>query len=148
MMSLLGKLTEMHGAFRFAVNINGVPHAVFTECTLPSLEVDVHEQKEGGYNDGVHLLPGRVKAGRITLKGGLTRSNEMLRWYLDVASGKPKVAQRRIDIMVLDSKGIPITHLTFEQAYPIRWAGPTLNAAQNELAVETLELAFSEVTFI
>ena len=32
---------EAYPAFRFAVQIEGVTEAVYTECTLPSLEGDV-----------------------------------------------------------------------------------------------------------
>lgn len=146
-MSATGQLPEAHAAFSFAVRLDGQPQAVFTECTLPSLEVDVQEQKEGGYNSGVHLLPGPVKAGRITLKGGLTRSNEMLKWYREVASGQPEAAKKQVEVTMYDAKGAPVMSLTFEQAYPAKWSGPTFNSAQSAIAIETLELAFSEVTF-
>ena len=146
-MSATGQPIEAHPSFRFAVRLDKAPHAIFTECTLPSLEVDIHEQKEGGYNSGVHLLPGRVKAGRLTLKGGLTSSNEMLKWYQDVAGGKPEAAKQNVDVVMYDAQGKPVLNLTFEQAYPVKWSGPTLNAGQNAIAIETLELAFSEVTF-
>jgi hypothetical protein len=38
-------------------------------------------------------------------------------------------------------------HLTFKHAYPVKWTGPTLRAAESSIAIETLELAFSEVVF-
>jgi len=63
--------------FRFIVSLGG-SEATFTECTLPSLEVDVLEQKEGGYNQGVHLIAGPVKAGRLTLKRGVADTKELL----------------------------------------------------------------------
>ena len=72
---------DPHAAFRFAVQIEGINEAVFCECALPAFEVELHEQKEGGYNGGVHQLPGRIKAGRIALKRGVTDSNELLQWY-------------------------------------------------------------------
>ena len=61
-MTATGEREDAHPAFRFVVDA-GDAEISFTECTLPSLEVDVLEQKEGGYNQGVHLLPGPVKPG-------------------------------------------------------------------------------------
>ncbi len=134
---------EIHSAFHFAVKI-GSDEAIFSECTLPSLEVDVAQQKEGGYNKGVHNLAGPVKTGRLTLKRGVTSSNEMLKWYLDVASGKPKAAERNVSIIMYDEESKPVMRLEFVKAYPVKWTGPTLKAADSSLAIESLELAFAE----
>lgn len=146
-MSKTGASPEAHGSFRFAIRVDNANQAIFTECTLPSLEVEIHEQKEGGYNGGIHLLPGRVKAGRITLKGGLTRSNDMLKWYQDVATGKPAAAKKQVEVIMYDSQSKPVMSLTFTQAYPVKWTGPTFKASENALAIESLELAYNEVTF-
>lgn len=146
-MGATGQTLEAHASFSFAVRLNGQAQAVFTECTLPTLEVDVHEQKEGGFNSGVHLLPGPVKSGRITLKSGLTRSNDMLKWYQEVASGKPEAAKKQVEVVMYDAKGKPVLNLSFEQAYPAKWTGPSFNTSQNAIAIETLELVYSEVTF-
>ncbi len=134
---------EVHNAFRFAVKIGG-EEALFTECTLPPLEINTMEQKEGGYNQGVHLLPGPVKAGHVILKRGITKSNEMLKWYLDVASGKPKAAERNISVIVYDSTQKQVLRLEFMRAYPVKWTGPALKSADSAIAIETLELAFAE----
>ena len=108
--------------------------------------VEGEAQQEGGYNQGVHLLPGRVKAGRIVLKGGLTRSKEMLKWYQDVVTGKLEAAKKQIDVVMYDSQGAALMTLTFAQAYPVKWTGPSFRASESAIAIETLELAFSEVT--
>jgi phage tail-like protein len=147
-MAQTGQRVEAHAGFRFVVNIGGIDGAVFSECTLPSLEVEIHEQKEGGYNTGVHMLPGRVKSGRITLKHGVARSNELLTWYGQVANGQAKQAERQVSVIMYDSTAkTEVMRLNFERAYPARWTGPAFNAAESAVAVETLELAFAEFTF-
>lgn len=139
----LAKAPEVHGSFRFAVK-TGDAELSFTECTLPSLEVDVHEQKEGGYNQAVHLVAGPVKAGRLILKCGVASSNDLLKWYLDVASGNPKKAQRNVSVIMFDSTGQRVMQLEFLKAYPVKWTGPTFKASDSTVAIESLELAFSE----
>lgn len=146
-MAHTGQRVEAHSGFRFTVKIDGIDEAVFNECTLPALEVDVLEQKEGGYNNGVHLLPGRVKAGRITLKRGVAQSSALLNWYRDVLNGDVSGALRPVSIVMYDSTLAEVMRLNFERAYPVKWSGPSFKTSENTVAVETLELAFAEATF-
>ena len=53
-------LQEAHASFRYVVNIDGVNVGAFTECTLPTLELDTQVIKEGGQNYFVHELPGQI----------------------------------------------------------------------------------------
>ncbi|MDQ4075380.1 MAG: phage tail protein [Chloroflexota bacterium] len=145
-MTKTGQRAETHAAFRFAVQIEGIDEAFFSECTLPSLEVEITEQKEGGYNSGTHLLPGRVKAGRVSLKRGVAHSTELLNWYRDVINGNLSAAMRRVSVVMYDSKLDEVMRLNFEGAYPTKWTGPSFKASENSVAIETLELAFAEVT--
>lgn len=136
---------EAHPAFRFAVQIDGVTEAVFTECTLPTLEVEVHEQKEGGLNNAVHQLPGRIKAGKITLKRGITHSSVLLAWYMDIARGKIEDSKRQVSVVMYDSTAEELLRWNFEQVYPTKWTGPSFGSGKSEIAIEALELAFQAV---
>jgi phage tail-like protein len=141
-----GSRPEAHPAFRFVVQIDGIAEAVFTECTLPSLEVEVEEHKEGGFNTGTHLLPGRVTKGTVELKRGLTSSSALLAWYAAVMEGQIATARRQVSVMLYDSQGEPVLRWDFSGAYPHKWSGPTLNAGSNEIAIESLTLSFESVT--
>lgn len=146
-MPMTAKRTETHAGFRFAVQIEGIDEAIFTECSLPTLEVDVHEQKEGGYNGGAHMLPGPVKSGKISLKRGIANSSELLKWYRNVASGSLRDVQRQVSVVMYDSTLTEVMRWNFLNAYPVKWSGPAFKTADNTIAIETLELAFAEVTF-
>lgn len=146
-MPVTAERSEIHAGFRFAVQIDGIDEAVFTECSLPNLEVDVHEQKEGGYNSGTHLLAGPVKSGRITLKRGIAHSSELMKWYRLVADGSLKDAQRQVSVVMYDSTLEEISRWNFLNAYPVKWTGPAFKTADNTVAIETLELAFAEVSY-
>ena len=139
-----GQRLEAYDAFRFVVDIHE-GEVFFTECTLPDLEVDVWEQKEGGYNTGTHLLPGPVKAGRVTLKRGITKSSALLAWYAQAASGDIKAATRNVTVTMLDPQGRPVLHIDLIRAYPVKWSGPSFKAGDSTMAIETLELVFAEI---
>ena len=137
--------TEIHTAFRFAVQIEGITEAVFTECALPTLEVEVHHQLEGGLNNAVHQLPGRVKAGRIILKRGVTSSDQLLKWYVDVAQGKVNGCQRKVSVVMYDSLFDELMRWNFEGAFPSKWTGPSFASGNSQLAIETLELSYQSM---
>lgn len=130
-------------SFRFMVAIDGQAKAAFTECTLPSIEVEVQELREGGLNTYIHQLPGRRKAARISLKNGIAKS-ELLDWYIE--SLVQPVSRKSFTITLLDSQRKPVVTWTMEQAYPVKWSGPTLKSDDNTIAIQTLELVCGDVS--
>lgn len=136
-----------YATFRFVVDVGGDKQGVFTECTLPAIEREVEEVKEGGLNTFVHQLPGRRKGARLTLKNGVGTSS-LLDWYmktLDPTAGK--FERRAVSVTLLnayDKKAIMNWHI--ESAYPVKWTGPQLKTSDNSIAIQTLELACGEIT--
>ena len=145
MPAIIGQRIKAHAAFRFAVQIEGITEAVFTECTLPTLEVEVHQQMEGGLNNAVHHLPGRVKAGKITLKRGISSSDKLLAWYMDIAQGKISSSRRTVSVVMYDSLLEEVMRWNFEGAFPSRWTGPSFVSGNSALAIETLELSYQSM---
>lgn len=143
----LGKPPELHPGFRFVVRVDNVNTAAFTECTLPKLQVETLDIKEGGQNEYIHRLPVRVNAGTVTLKHGVTKSDELLKWYLDVLKGKIKDATRDVTVTIYDvTLKIVVAKWSFKNAYPIRYGAPALRAGDDAIAIEELELAHQGFT--
>jgi len=132
---------DVHPARRFYVEIAGIPQAVFTEVSGLQVEMQVHEYQEGGNNGFVHRLPGPVKVGNITLKRGLTTSNEFFKWCMQVATNS--VSRRHVSVLMYDTMGEPVARWDFLNAYPVKWTGPQFTATSQATAIETLELAHS-----
>jgi phage tail-like protein len=132
--------------FRFVVDIAGIPQAVFTECTLPNIEWETQEVKEGGLNTYVHQLPGRRKNASLTLKNGVGTS-ALMNWFIDTMN--QSFTRRKITIKLLDVRGkltSPVMTWTIEGAYPTKWSGPQLNSGENTIAIQTLELTCGEIS--
>jgi phage tail-like protein len=132
-----------HPAFRFRVEISGITQGVFSECTLPTVEWDVQEVKEGGLNTYVHQLPGQRKVSKLTLKTGLGRAN-MLEWYKKFMNQQWE--RKSVTVIMLDSAHEEVMRWNITGAYPISWKGPTLKHDDNSVAIEELVLACNEVT--
>ncbi|MGB3714978.1 MAG: phage tail protein [Candidatus Promineifilaceae bacterium] len=137
---------EPHSSFRFAVVISGITQAVFTDCTLPNIEWDIQEIKEGGLNTYTHQLPGRRKGTKITLKNGLVR-DDLLDWYNNMMGERFQETRKTVDITLLDAMHNPVIIWSCEGAYPTKWTGPDFKAGDNAVATQTLELACARVTF-
>jgi phage tail-like protein len=135
--------SQSNAAFRFVVDVDGERLAAFTECSLPSLEWEIEELKEGGLNTYIHQLPGRLKAAKVSLKNGIGKSS-LLDWYIE-AIGKT-VSRKSITITLLDASRKSLMVWNIKDAYPIKWAGPQLNTTQNAIAIQTLDLACGETS--
>jgi phage tail-like protein len=130
---------DFYGNFRFYVEIDGLAQAVFTEMSGLQVETEVMEYAEGGSNGFVHRLPGRTKIGTITLKRGVTKSNEFFHWCEDILYGR--VTPRNMSVVMYDGAGAEMARWDFANAYPVKWTGPQFAADGKVAAVETLELA-------
>ena len=82
----------------------------------------------------------------MALKRGVARQSALLRWYSEVMQGQIAKSRRQVSVLLLDALGETVLRWDFSGAYPTKWSGPTLNSSSKELAVETLELTFENVT--
>jgi phage tail-like protein len=130
-------------AFRFAVDVDGERQAAFTECTLPNLEWETEDVKEGGLNTFIHTLPGRRKPARVTLKNGVGKT-KLLQWYVDVMG--EKFERKPVTIILLDASQNAVLTWDIRDAYPVKWSGPQLKADSNAVAILSLDLICGEVT--
>ncbi|MEA4909118.1 MAG: phage tail protein [Chloroflexi bacterium] len=149
---LLGIRFDPAPAYLFYVSISGVPVALFTACEGLQVKREVEEVHEGGLNDQVHVLPGTVSAGRITLRRGLTVSRELWDWF---AEGLYDCKVKRVNMSVTQGgpgmsalgaagKGGPgvVKSWNIEGAYPVSWSLSSLDVNNTtQAAIESVEIA-------
>jgi len=134
---------QSFAAFRFIVDIEGKTQAAFTECTLPVVDWELEEVKEGGLNTFTHQLPGRRKAAKITLKNGVGKS-ELVDWFIQTMS--EKFTRKAVAVSLLDLSSKPVITWNLADAYPVKWTGPQLQSDSTSIAIQTLDLACGEVS--
>lgn len=132
-----------YATHRFWVELKGITEGAFDECSGLESEVEVEEWQEGGLNDLVHRFPGRTKlAPNIVLKRGLVTA-ELWNWYYGLTQGKltkGTISRQNLSIILYGYDSNPQIRWNITGALPVKWTGPTFNAAQAEVAVETIEL--------
>lgn len=111
----------------------------FTECSGLELSMTPEEYKEGGRNGAVLKFPSRVTWSNLTLKKGIGIGTDLWDWQYGFVTGNGK--RRDGMIVLLDAKQVPSAMWYFRRGLPIKYTGPSLNATQNNVAIETMEIA-------
>ena len=125
-------------AFNFRVVIDGVTVAGFSECSGLTSETDHVEYRVGDEDITVRKLPGLNKYANIVLKRGYTTAKELWEWRNNTVAGR--VDRRSGSITLLDEARNPVLEWKFRQGWACKLEGPTFNAKNNEVAIETLEI--------
>jgi phage tail-like protein len=145
----------------FLVTVDGVEGvAAFNEVTGIDASVDVIEFRQGNANSLAPVkIQGLVKHGNITLKMGYTRAQAFKSWIQDCVSERRNATPRHnVSIELVDiSSGSPQTVETtgggatglvwiLQDAWVTKYTGPDLNSTTSEVAIESVEIAYEELT--
>src|SRR5215470_3534434 len=104
----------------FGIEIDGVVIKQITEVSGLKFEQDVIELKQNT-PDGKYVikkLPGRFKAGEVTLTRGLTADNSFEKWVKDSRFGKMGDARKGGAVIVYDYEGQAIKRYKLTNAWP------------------------------
>jgi phage tail-like protein len=112
----------------------------FQQVSGLGAELEVTPYAEGGVNDYVHQLPVRHSWGRITLRRGVVRDPGLWTWY-EAGLTESLGARRDGVVIVLTPLGVPAVAWNFHAGIAAKWTGPDLNAGQDAVAVESIEIA-------
>jgi phage tail-like protein len=121
-----------------------VTEAGFSECSGLTMETDPVEYRNGNEDITVRKLPGLKKFGNITFKRGFTKDGKLWEWRKKVLDGKTERTSGSITL--LNEAREASVRWTFTEAWPRKLDGPTFNAKNNEVAIETLEIVVEGLT--
>ena len=153
MTAVPGVRTDPLGAWNFVVTLIDSTNALtagvsaigsqmllgFSECSGLDANVQLEEHHEGGNNGAALKVPTRVSYGNIRLRRGVALSDDLWNWTASFARGRGR--RRDGTIALQNDLRITVRMWAFTGALPVKWTGPALDAAQNRLAIEELELA-------
>jgi phage tail-like protein len=107
-----------------------------------SLEFDVENVKEGGENRFEHKLPGRAKYPDLSLKRGMLTDSGVIRWMLDALKNRD-IKPTDVNVSLLNEFHLPLITWKVHNAWPRKWSVSDLNAGENSVVVETLDMCYS-----
>jgi len=107
--------------------------------------LDIRFKKVSGIGATISVnadrLPEEVKYDNLLLERGLTVGS-LLSAEFDVAMSQFKFSPANVLVSLLDGAGIPISSWLFMKAYPVKWRISDLDADQNQVVIETMELIY------
>ena len=135
----LGLHLDPFKSFSFFVEVEGILVGGFTAVDGLESRTEVRTVREGGVNDTEYKLPGQVTYSDLTLKSGLTALDPMWLWYQSTLAGRVK--RKNGSIYLLDDRGLPNVWWNFYNAWPTQWQGPSFDAGQTLVALQSFTLA-------
>src|SRR5215212_10049805 len=118
----------------FKVSIQGITIGIFTNCSGLNVDVEVFEYAEGGVNESLHHLPGRLRYPHLVLSRGLTDEKLLMDWF---QKSVRQADRKEITISCEQAGGTVTRSWTFADAYPVKWTGPDFDSHNDSIGGET-----------
>ena len=106
-----------------------------------SVEYDFESFKEGGENRFEHKLPVRTKYADLVLKRGMLMGSAVLDWFT-AAFRDREFKPADINVILMNEQGQSLRTWNVAHAIPKKWLISDLNANENSVVIETLELSY------
>lgn len=130
------------GNYNFKVEIEGVTVGAFSRVDGLESETDVITFFDGD-SALMRKRPGRTHYSNITLFRGFTNNSELWDWRRSVTDGR--VERKSGSIILLDEASQEIMRYNFFEAWPCRWKSMQLDASDDGLVIEELEIVVEKI---
>ena len=136
-----------YGAFNFVVSIGGDTVAAFQDVSgLDSANTPIEYREGADPMNTVRKLPGREEYPNCMLKRGITGSLFLWNWRKEVRDGSSSFPPvRDVVIELANDQHQAVMKWKLTNAWCCKLSGPTLNAKGNEIAIESMELAYDRL---
>jgi phage tail-like protein len=115
----------------------------FAEASGLTVEVTPIEYRDGTDDTTVRKVRGLRKVSNITLKRGVSGHDSFWRWILDAIGGDVRREEGYIALLNEDKQ--EVMRWTFKNAWPTKYSGPSFNAKNSEIAMETVEIVAEDL---
>jgi phage tail-like protein len=135
---------DPYAGYNFGVTLTGISNdnkaikGSFSEVSGLDAELAPIEYRNGSEDITMRKVPGLKKYTNIVLKRGVIGDVTFWNWLLAGLNGKIQRVDGSIDL--LDEQRNTVMQWKFKRAWPCKYMGPGLNAKNNEVAIESLEI--------
>jgi phage tail-like protein len=136
---------DPYAGHQFEIVINGISDdgtavkGSFAECSGLEASMDPIEYRNGSEDFTVRKIPGLKKFTNIVLKRGIIGDLTLWNWILEGLNGT--VHRTEGAVILLDEAKNEVMRWQFKRAWPSKYTIAGFNAKNNEIAMETLEIA-------
>jgi phage tail-like protein len=134
--------TEIAVGVHYLVHLDEQDLGDFSSCEGLGVEVVLESREEGGNNGFVWQFPTRLKYPNIKLTRPVSKqsADKIVNWVVAAVAGYSR-GTGHIEAKTAD--GATVATYDLHDVIPVRWTGPSLNADQPKVLMETLEIAHS-----
>lgn len=125
---------------------NTLCEGAFAEVDGLEMTMEPRTVREGGNNTQQTQLVGRVNYGNLTLKRGMTASQDLWRWFAASTGPRRRGVKANGTIVLQDGAHRDRVRFSLFGCLPIRMKAPALNAKDGIVAIEELQLACGSYT--
>jgi phage tail-like protein len=129
-------------AFRFNVEIDGIVGAQFTEMSGADWEMAPESFHEGGLNFHQRHLVTPAKFTPLTLKRGFTSGGSEFFLWMKSHFEDRSYKRRNLSVVIMNQEGIEVGRFNFKNAFISKYTGPSMNANDNNVAFESVQLHY------
>jgi phage tail-like protein len=128
--------------FYFSVTLGDDDTVSFQEVDGLDSETQVIEYRHGDSPVFYPIkMPGLGRVGNVTMRKGIfVNDNRFWDWYNEIRMNT--IARRTVVISLLDEQANPKMTWTLNNAWPTKITGTDLKSEGNEVAVESVEIAY------
>ncbi|NQY05982.1 MAG: phage tail protein [Flavobacteriaceae bacterium] len=132
--------------FHFTVDFSEVPDSnsndnQFQSVSGLSVDLETEEIAEGGENRFKYKIPVRTKYPNLVLKRGMLVDSGVIEWVRNAVEDFD-ILPVDIRVTLLDEKHESLQTWNVVHAYPVKWSVADLNAEENKIVIETIELTY------
>lgn len=141
-----GNIVDPYRAYNFKLVIQRVVQGHFTKLEGLRVTIGRTYYAEGGEHQARRVVPGQVEYNPVTLRYGLTDSTELMTWLFATVNGK--LERRNVSVaMMNNANSLEVRRWNLLGAWPCEWTGAPLDALGNDIAIESLTLAYDKLEF-
>lgn len=124
----------------FSCDVDGVDLGTWVTCTGLGIEVETEPRTEGAMGFLMHQFSGRLKYTNLVLSRPVSADTAKVMTWLATFSVLPLTTSA--EVKAYDTNGTALMTWDLFGVVPVRWTGPSFDAASLSVATETLELAY------
>jgi phage tail-like protein len=137
--------TEPLPSYFFSVEVGGQSIGHFKSVTGLKIETEVIDYQEGGSTGSIRKLAGATRYANLRLTRRFTGDRSLYDRFVNTQKPNPVRVDGRI--IMFDNHGTRLGTWEWVNGFPVKWQGPELDAAKNEVALETIEIAHEGLTW-
>jgi phage tail-like protein len=124
----------------FSVEVDGVDLGSWITCSGLGMEIDTQARGDSAMTFVMHHLPGHLKYSHLVLGRPVSPDTSKVMAWISAFHLLP--VPTAAQVTALDPAGHTVISWQLFGVTPVKWTGPSFDAAQVQIAKEQLELAY------